>query len=303
MLKINEELKKYNLKPTKYTNYKNVVIVDTDNGSYVFKKNTNSNIFEYLKTKNFTYFPTIYSDLEDEYLITKYINSIDITDAQKATDIIDLVSLLHNKTTHYKNVSIDEYKKIYEDISNNIEYLYNYYNDLMTIIESKVYMSPPEYLLAINISKIYGALNYCKKTLDDWYDKIKDKKNKRLVVIHNNLKLEHFINSNEPYLISWDKAKIDMPIFDIYKLFKYNDNFDYSGCLKRYENKYPLKEDERLLLFVLLALPDEIKFNESNLNMCIKITEQLNLLDSVSNLVSPYYLKNTEKDKKPEYKY
>ena len=302
MLKINNELKKYDLKPTKYTKYKNVVIVSTDKGKYVFKQNTNSDIFEYLKSRNFNFFPPVYSDTTDKYLVTKYIKDINTSDEQKASDMIDLISILHSKTTHFKNVTSDEYKKIYEDISNNIEYLYNYYNDLMTLIENKIYMSPPEYLLAQNISKIYLALNYSKRTIEDWYNKVKDKKNKRLVMLHNNLKLDHFINGDGPYLISWDKARIDMPIYDLYKLFKHSADFDIEEALKKYEHKYPLKEDEKLLLFSLLVLPSEIKFDDTNLNMCIKINEDMDLLDRVESLISPYYFKDTEKDKKPEYK-
>lgn len=82
-------------------------------------------------------------------------------------DLIKLVSLLHNKTTHYKEVDFADYKTIYETLSNNIEYLYSYYNDIITLIETKVYMSPSEYLLARNISKIFGSLNFSKQELEN----------------------------------------------------------------------------------------------------------------------------------------
>lgn len=295
MLRINDELKKYELVPHKYRNIGNVTIVDTNNGIFVFKKKKNMQIYEYLKSRNFNFYPPILNDDNDPYLITKYIENIDMPNEQKIDDMIELVSILHSKTTHYKEISNDDYKKIYEDISNNIEYLYSYYNDLMTIIESKVFMSPSEYLLALNISKIYESLSYCHNAIESWYKKVKDKKKKRQVVLHNNLKLEHFLRNDMPYLISWDKAKIDMPIFDLYKLYKNDlDKFDFGETLKKYEHKYPLEDDERELLFILIALPDKIEFDDNNLNMCIKISDTISILEKAKDFISPYYLKNAK---------
>ena len=294
MLKINDELRKYDLIPHKYQNIGNVSIVDTDKGVYVFKKNMDNSIFEYLNSRNFNYYPTIISDINSEYLITKYIEGIDIPYYQKIDDMIDLVSLLHNKTTHFKEVDSDEYNEIYEDISNNIEYLYNYYNDLMTIIESKVFMSPAEYMLSLNISIIYERLSYCYNELSNWYKKVKDKKKKRIVLIHNNLRVEHYILSDKPYLISWDKAKLDMPLFDLYKLYMNNNDFNFEETLKRYEHEYKLLDYERELLFILISLPDKIEFNDNNINMCEKIYYLINRLDKVKRFISPYDLKKAK---------
>lgn len=297
MLRVNDELRKYDLKPSKYTNYKNVTIVDTDKGKFVFKKKASNDIYKYLDSRNFNYYPKILSDNNDEFMITEYLEDTFMPDEQRMDDMVDLISLLHNKTTYYKEVSEDEYKEIYEDISNNIEYLFSYYNDIMTIIESKIFMSPPEYLLALNISKVYESLSYCHNTLENWYKNINDKRRKRLVVLHNNLKLEHFIKNNMPYLISWDKAKIDMPIFDLYKLYKNSDkNFDFLAILKRYEHNYPLSKEERDLLFILLSLPEKIEFDDNNLNMCIKIGNMINLIDKIKRLSSPNNFKDTKKN-------
>ena len=294
MLKINDELRKYELIPYKYQNIGNVSIVDTSKGTYVFKKNIDNNIFEYLSSRNFNYYPTIISDSSSNYLITEYIKDINISSEQRIEDMIDLVSLLHNKTTHYKEVDSDEYNEIYEDISNNIEYLYNYYNDLMTIIESKVFMSPAEYMLSLNISKVYERLSYTYNELSRWYKKVKDKKKKRLVLIHNNLRLDHFILNTKPYLISWDKAKLDMPIFDLYKLYKNNDSFDFKETLKRYEHEYKLLDYEKELLFILISLPDKIEFNDSNINMCVKISNMVNILDRARELTLPNNFEKTK---------
>ncbi len=294
MLRINDELKKHNLVAKKYLKKGNVTIITTNEGVYVFKRNSNNDIYKYLESRNFLYYPDIIYN--DEYLVTKYITDLDIPKEQKIDDMIDLISLLHNKTTHFKCVSIDDYKKIYEDMKNNVSYLYEYYNDLMTVIESKIYMAPYEYFLSLNISKVYEALNYANYTLDLWYEKIKDEKKMRLAILHNNLNLDHYIYDDKPYLISWDKAKIDMPIFDLYKLYKNNHDFDFGEALKRYEKKYPLKEDERYLLFILLALPDKIELTNSSFKNMVLINDLINMIDKTKDLILPYNLKDTEKN-------
>ena len=284
MLKVNDELRKYGLIPLKYTNKNNITVVDTDKGKVVFKKKNNLDIFKCLDSRGFNYYPRIISNDDDLYLMKEYIDEVDMPIEQKIGDMVDLVSLLHSKTTYYQDVSSDDYNEIYEDIKNDIEYLYSYYNDMMTIIESKVFMSPAEYTLSLNISKIYKSLSFCNIKIEDWYKKVKDKNKKRLVVLHNNLDLSHFIRNDKPYLISWDKAKIDIPIFDLYKLYKNDMCFSFDELLKRYEKVNPLSDDERELLIVLLSLPDKIEFNDSNYNMCIKIKNMIKLLNRITKL-------------------
>ncbi len=266
MNEINELLRKYNLHPQKYIKNKSAIYIETQQEKYIIKEKTKENeyIYDYLKSRNFNYLPTRITNQEDKFQITKYIEQYQIPKEQKIIDLITLVSLLHNKTTHYKEVTEDNYKEIYEDINNNIEHLYSYYNDLMTIIESKVYMSPCEYLIARNISKIYESLYFSKEELGKWYNLVKEKQRQRYTVLHNNLELDHFIINENKYLISWDKAKIGIPVFDIYKLYKKHAlDFEFNEILKIYEKNYPLKEDERKLLFILISIARKIEMNKS----------------------------------------
>ena len=293
MKKYNEVLKKFNLKPKKIEFRGKVMIADS---KYVVKKvrlnEENNDIFSYLESRSFNYYPKVYIK-NNEYEISDYISEIEEPVEQKIQDLIDIVSLLHNKTTFYQNINEDDYKKIYEDINNNIEYLTSYYNDILDIIDSHIYMSPSEYLLATNSNKIFGALNYCKKEIKKWLDIMKEKKKQRFVVIHNNLDLSHFIRNKDSYLINWEKSKIDIPIFDLYKLYKRNAlNFDFISLLKRYEKNYPLLEEEKLLFFILISLPDKIDFDNKEMKNCIKISKMINYMYKTENLLSPYYSKD-----------
>ena len=293
MRKINEVLKKYSLKPHRYIKSGNVIVVDTEQGKYVLKeKKGDKKIYNYLNSRNFSYYPHFISDSNEDYDIMEYIEEVDIPEEQKIMDLMDLVGLLHNKTTHYQEANEDDYKQIYEDINNNIIYLNSYYNDMINIIDGKVYMSPAEYLLARNITKVFAALSYSKAELDSWYELIKKSNKKRLVVLHNNLDLSHFLRNKELYLISWDKSKIDIPIFDIYKLYKRNGlQFEFSEVLSRYEKNYPLLPEEKKLLFILMALPDKVEFVADEYENCQNLNRMIEFVFKTEKLISPYYTK------------
>ena len=290
-------LEKNNLRAHRYEIKGNATIIDTNNGRFVVKKkNYKDELFSYLNSRNFNYYPEVIHD-DGEYTISRYIDSVEMPSNQKYEDMIHLVALLHSKTTHFKEMNSDDYKKLYEDINNNIEYLRGYYNDIMSIIESKIFMSPSEYLLARNISKIHQALDFCKGKTESWYEKIKDIRKGRMSVIHNNLDIRHFIRNNDPYLISWDKSKVDMPIFDLYKLYKNHGlDINFEELLFRYEKEYPLFEAERELLFILMALPNKIEFGDNEYKMCQKISKDIDFIYKTERIISPYYVVNTNQD-------
>ena len=293
MRKINEILKKYSIKPHRYIKEGKVVIVDTEQGKFVIKeKQKNKKIYNYLNSRNFDYYPKMINDNNEDYDVIEFIEDFDTPLDQKMMDLIDLVSLLHNKTTHYQESNEDDYKQIYEDINNNIIYLNSYYNDLINIIDTKVYMSPAEYLLARNISKVFAALSFARDELEAWYEIVKENKKKRLVVLHNNLELNHFLRNTQPYLISWDKSRIDTPIFDLYKLYKRNGlQFEFSEVLNRYEKNYPLLPEEKKLLFILMALPDKVDFIDDEYENCKRVNTMIDFVYKTEMLISPYYTK------------
>ena len=60
MKKINELLKKNNIRALSYKRHGNVIIADTNIGKVVIKKNNHKDyIYNYLNTRSFNYFPEI----------------------------------------------------------------------------------------------------------------------------------------------------------------------------------------------------------------------------------------------------
>lgn len=281
-------LNKNDLKVDKYTIKGKSTIVKTPLGQFVLKKNKgNKDIYKYLSSRNFDYYPKII-DSENDNILFEYQEDINYDDSQKAFDIIHLVALLHSKTTYYKEIDYDEYKNIYEDISKKIDYINNYYLDLINIIESKIYMSPSEYLIARNISKIFSCIYYCKNEIDRWYDMIKDKKRKRVVTLHNNLKLDNLIKNENIYLISWENSKIDLPIYDFVNFYNnYALDFDFEILLLEYERIFPLLEEEKILLSVLISIPEKIIMDGNEYNMVKEVRKILDKIYKTETLLTP----------------
>lgn len=288
MKEISELLKKNDIRASSYRKNGNVIISDTNKGKIVIKKNNYKDyIYNYLDTRNFNYYPDIIEN--EKYIISRYIEDVEIPSEQKIIDLVDLVSLLHSKTTHYREISEDEYKKIYEDLSNNYEYLYEYYLDIISLIDEKVFMSPSEYLLARNISFIFKSIEIGKEYVENWLERINGLNKMRVTIVHNNLDLSHYIRSDKPYLLSWDKSKIDIPIFDLYNLYNHHFmDFDFFELLKRYESVYPLKNYELELFFILITMPSKIEFNNNEYDMCVKISNEIDRLYKSNSLIEEY---------------
>ena len=279
MKKINDLLKSLHFHPRSYIKEGNVIVCSDCGRKVVVKHNQlNRHVMDYLKTRNFNYYPEILYD-DDNYIITDYVESIDLDGDQKILDLINLVALLHNKTTHYKEVDEASYKELYEDIKNNILYLQEYYNDLINVIEMKHYMSPWEYLFARNVSQIFLAIKISEDLIEQWYQEVKFLHKMRVVVLHNNLSLDHFIKGSSDYLISWDKAKVGIPSFDLYKLYLHHSlDFSFVDILNVYQTNYPLKKEEKLLLLTLINLPLKLDIDGDDFTMCQKVGKEFDRL-------------------------
>lgn len=287
MIELDSVLKKHNLRTMSYQKSGKAIIIDSNKGKLVLKPKCKEPIYSYLDARSFSYYPESII-VDEDYEITPFLENVDMPDDQKMMDLIGLVSLLHNKTTYYKNVDYDEYKKNYEELKGNISYLINYYNDFMTIIESKVFPDPAELLFSRNCSIVFASLAYCEKKLDEWYELVKDKTKRRYAVLHNNLSLDHFIRNKNAYLISWDHSKRDLPIYDLYKLYKkYSLDFDFEMILKKYEQNSPLSEEEKQLFFILISMPDKLEWENSIYQNCKKVSRLIDSLYVSEKIVLP----------------
>ncbi len=296
--KVIQELKDI-YKPYRLTKKKNVTIIDSTSGSFVVKEKSDERIkevYSYLASRNFDYFPELCGKNRSDVNIFQYIDEAAMPKEQKAMDMMELVGLLHNKTTYYKEISEDKYKEIYDNIKNNILYVKNYYDNLYNIYIEEVYMSPSHYLLMRNIYKIFAACDFCMVELDEWFDEARQDLKERVVLNHNNLALDHFIKNKKGYLVSWDKAKIDSPILDLINFYQreYMD-LDFGVLWEKYFKSYPLSLNEKKLLFIVISVPPVIDMVGGEMEVTKRIRTSLDYLFKTESLVEIF--KTSDEDK------
>ena len=188
-------------------------------------------------------------------------------------------------------------RNIYDYINNKIEYTLSYYENIIEEVENSIYISPSKYMLARNYSSIISCLNFCKIKLDKWYELSKERLKKRIVLLHNNPKITHVIRNDKKYLISWNNAYRDNPIYDFIKFYKnYYDKYDFCELYKEYKKKFPLLKDEKTLLFTILFIPDIINFNNCEIKNTLSVYSLFNYLFKTDKL----FMENEAKDAKKQ---
>jgi len=280
-------------KPYRITKKGNCTIIESTEGKFVIKEKREKDIKElhnYLLSRGFNSFPNIVDCSRSDIDIYEYLEDTKYPKEQKAEDMIKVISNLHSKTVYTKEVREDKYKEIFDTIDNNLQFYKNKYIFLIKEIENERFMSPSHYLFIRNSSKLFSQLEFCEKELAKWYEEVKNKRDTRVSVIHNNLSLEHFIKSNDEYLISWDKYTRDSPILDIYKLYqKEIFNVEFGSIIKEYLKRFPLENNELNLLLILLCMPKDIEFTENEFESCKKVSSFLDYVFKTETLVRPYY--------------
>ena len=147
--------RKYNLSVNKHKIIGNRKILYTNKGIYSLKKKKRKDlnkIFDYLKAKQFNNILENKSDELDSYEVTDYIEEINFPIEEKAQEAIYLLSILHNKTTFYKNISLDEVKCFYEEHIEKINGVRNHIDNLCHLYDEDLFLSPSRYLFLRNIT-------------------------------------------------------------------------------------------------------------------------------------------------------
>ncbi len=280
MNKIHDALRVLGIKPLQYEKRGKAIIVTTKDQKYVIKKNIHP-IYEYLNQRTFQYYPK--TRIEGDYEISEYLSEVPIPEDQKMMDLISLVALLHTKTTHYKKVEEYGYQDIYETVKENLAFVKQDFDKKMDIAESQIFMSPSNYLLARHITLIYNTLTYCEDKIENWYQEVKELQKIRFVILHNNLDLSHFLENE---LISWNKAKIGSPIFDLYGLYQRTYSpFVWEEIFRKYNSIYPLKKEEKELFLILISIPTPLEFTTSEYKNVQLVQHQLEYLEKTSHFI------------------
>ena len=273
------------------------LIIISNNNKVICKKKCNKDItqlFNYLKSKDYN--NIIESIYLNGYLIRDYISEIDITKEERIHELLYLITMLHIKTTHYKNYSLNDIKLFYEKTTDEILKIKEYYIDIVDKNDIYLFLKPSINLLIRNISLILISLDNSKYFLDKWYEIVKNKQRKRVVVNHNNLKLTNILVSDHSYLINFDNYIIDYPIYDLVSLFKNNYKYiDMIDSFNDYLSKYNLFNEEKYLFLSLLLKINKLDFNENEIINTRYINNLINYLEKVSFFLEKYMKSEKQK--------
>lgn len=287
---INDFKKNIDPKINRYSFFNNVIQLDGEDSSYILKRKFDDelDVYKYLKIKGFSNFVDRIDEI-DNYNVYPYIKEIDISSEDKAINLVYLMSVLHNKTTYFSLIDQDKIKELYEETLNKIMVINNYYDNIRYIIEVSDYLRPSMYLLLRNITFIYVALDRSKYFLEKWFNIIQNKKRIRRSLVHNNLELSHLIEEEKSYIVSWDKAKKDYPIYDFLNFYKNCcDILEFTSLFDMYNSKYNLFEEERYLLFSLMLIPEKVEFKMSEVDNTIVVSRLLLYLENTFSFISKY---------------
>lgn len=300
-MKLNNNLDVINqiYKPYKYTIKGKVKILKcADNDIVIKPKNPLvHDRYNYLNARGFNNYLPIIDINRSNYDVFPFVYEDNIPYQQKANDLARVVALLHAKTSYNKDVNQSVYDDIYNNVISNCDYIKEYYSNLYDEIFPLKYHKPHEIMFIDSYSKINNTILFSRNEIEKWYMLVSDKKNQRVALIHNNLKLEHYLKSDNDYLISFDNSRFDTPVIDLVKLYKEEYNkVNFSEVLSNYLYHYSFNDDELKLFFVLITILDEVHFDEDNFTNLNKIYNLCNYIDKTEDLVRPYYSQDDEKE-------
>ncbi len=291
------ELIKETYKPYKYTIKGHAHILKSTSNDIVVKekKRNTRELYDYLLSRKFNNFPMLLDDSKQDVEIFEYIEDTKMPKEQKATDLIKIIATLHQKTSYYKDVTKDEYQKIYDMLKEQIDYLKYYYDTTFDEFFKEVYPSPSHYFLMCNISKILASFDFASHELETWFEQTSKLNKYRVCQIHNKLSLEHFLKSDKECLINWEDSRTDSPVLDLVSFYK-KEYFElpFQTILETYLNINPLSDEEKKLFFITISIPFKVDFNDSEFKVYQNIRQVLDYVYKTEELIRPYYTKQEE---------
>lgn len=288
-------IESHNLHPIAYEKRGKVLIIIEKNKKYVLKDNTsNYDIYKYLMSRDFYYFPENLNNESDNYDLSLYLDNIVEKKEQKIEDYINVLALLHKKTSYDNEMDLDNIKEIFDQNEKKIIETRKYYEEMNDLIVQELFISPSKYLLLRNISVIYFLLDYAEQKNNDWFLKRQENKKREIALLHNNIDLDHLIINEEKYFINWDKAYFDSPIVELKNFYEeFYQNLSLASFLDKYQLIHKLKPLDLELLLIELSIPKIIPFTKDTYLDTINLNKEIKFLQRIYD----YLLKDSLKNK------
>lgn len=219
------------------------------------------------------------------YLMKELIHSTSHLKELKIKHYFEMLAYIHTHSCYNLKVNQEYFKQVYNDTLKIINERIYYYDDLMSKYEVLKYKSPSQWLFVLNYQRIIKSLKEAVFYLKKYMICVENKNSIRVSLIYKHFHYEHIFLKNKK-LISLDRMKIDLPIYDIYDIYQRLPDilFDLDCFSDSYLKIMNLNDDEVLLLSTLLKIIPVIYLENDEINNIIKLSRLLYYIDSIDSL-------------------
>jgi spore coat protein YsxE len=306
-------LAQYHIVPNYFETVGKVVKVYTNQGIFALKEANPKRIYRNnlvdnvrsLQDRGFRSVVPIYHTQNGEYVVQynakhyylmPWIENVDSKSDENLHFQRMFTSLgkMHNRTQKEKKVDQDQLQNHYDTLTKRWSKEKEVLENFIDIAESNWYMSPYELSYCTYFHKVLSAHQFAKNQLEEWFKKMKETENTRIVMNHGSLSISHFLvnERGEGVFINLENAQETTPIQDLTNYYKNSfDTYpiqqpDRNNWLKMYEKNFSLREEEKFLFMSYMAYPTQFSSKISNY---MNREEHKNEKEKVKELLQSYW--------------
>ena len=263
------------MKISKKNNY---TIIYTKDNRYLLKKKSLVDENNRLSLRELGYFDKLITIDSDSS------NQLFLIDSNSQSTLFEELLKIHKITMNTIEIDGSVKEEKYKEIVKLLDKKFNYYYQKQINIQEKIFPSAGEYLLLLNISKIYKLLNWARYYVEKWF-KIENVCFQKCLLV-NKIDLNNYW---EGLIVDYSESYFDYLVFELAKYYKI---YFESTSLETILDNYQLFESEKYYLYVLLALVEEVVFSFDNYKDVILIRRKINYIDSLLT----YFLKEDKEN-------
>lgn len=289
-------LNQYRLSPTRVESYGKLKKVYTDKGIYALKETNMSvderasfvHVLERFHHLGFDRYAAPYATKQREpiivhgektYYLMPWLNEEEFGILSKEERLIETGAILHTLTEKEQLYDNDVIEHSFHSLNDRWMNRISRIETFAKKAEEQIYFSPFELSFLSHFSSAMKGSEKAGYRLKKWFDKAKEEKRYRVVLCHGKFTVHHLINGD---LVNFEKSVLDSPVRDLAMMYRsslmndYSDRDEPIDWLKTYEEKFPLRKEEKMLLASYLSFPEPI---------CQSVREYINQIRREEELV------------------
>lgn len=196
------------------------------------------------------------------YYLMPWLNGEDTHILSPEEQLIEAGAALHLLTEKEQRYSDEVVQSSYDGLVKRWSAHEEEFENFAAKAEDKIYFSPFELSYLSFFREAMQAADAAKHHLSRWLELSKENKRYRVVLCHGRLSTGHFVDG---CLLNFEHAVLDSPVRDLAMLFRgtfmqgrateAEDPFDW---LQTYGERFPLREEEKMLLAAYLTFPEAV---------------------------------------------